>query len=121
QTAVSLEELPSIYRRRTARKFLAQVEPRIAETQGVIEGDWTQAVSSRVDPAGPVKEEASPVRRGAARTWATDLLIGALFASALVNVLLLRTVSRAWSWTSYLCNVVEVVAAAAILVQHYRG
>jgi hypothetical protein len=120
-TAVSREELPSIYRRRTARKFLAKVEPAIAETQGVLEGDWAQAVQQRAAAVGPAPVRATPAPRGAVRTWATDLLIAALFASAILNAVLLRNTSRALHWVAYSCSLVEVAAAAAIVVQHYRG
>jgi hypothetical protein len=120
-TAVSREELPSIYRRYTARKFLAKVEPRIAETQGVLEGDWAQAVQQRAAAAPPSPVRAAPAPRGAPRTWATDLLIATLFASAILNAVLLRSTSRGLHWFTYGCNLVEVAAAAAIVVQHYRG
>jgi hypothetical protein len=119
-TAVSREELPSIYRRYTARKFLAKVEPRIAETQGVLEGDWAQAVQQRA-AATPAAARAIPAPRGAARTWASDLLIATLFASAILNAVLFRSTSRGLHWVTYGCNLAEVAAAAAIVVQHYRG
>ncbi len=51
-TAVSGDQLPSIYRMWTARKFLAAVEPLIAQTQGVVERAWAAAAEEReVGPA----------------------------------------------------------------------
>jgi hypothetical protein len=38
-TAVSSDELPSVYRTWTARRFLARLEPRIAEVQGAVQGN----------------------------------------------------------------------------------
>src|SRR6185369_729803 len=46
-TAVSREELPSIYRTWTARRFLAKVEPRIREVQGSIAPNWAEALESQ--------------------------------------------------------------------------
>ncbi len=46
-TAVSSEDLPSVYRKWTARRFLARVEPYIGQAQGVIEGDWVEAAEER--------------------------------------------------------------------------
>jgi hypothetical protein len=46
-TAVSSDELPSVYRTWTARRFLARVEPRIVAVQGVVEGGWAEAAEQR--------------------------------------------------------------------------
>ena len=48
-TAVSSDELPSLYRTWTARRFLARVEPAVAQAQGAIEGNWAEAVEERAD------------------------------------------------------------------------
>ena len=53
-TAVSSEDLPSIYRTWTARRFLEQVEPYIGQVQGVIEGNWVEAAEER--RIGPLVE-----------------------------------------------------------------
>jgi hypothetical protein len=119
-TAVSREDLPSLYRRRTARRFLAKVEPLIGQVQGVLEGDWTKAAPLHAT-AAPVAARAPAPHKGAVRTWATDLLIASLFTSAAVNLLFLLNASRTIRWMAYLCNLVEVAAAAAVFVQHYRG
>jgi len=63
-TAVSSDELPSLYRIWTARRFLARVEPHIAQVQGVIEGNWADAAEER--QIGPLAEGRLPVGRGAA-------------------------------------------------------
>src|SRR5208283_1031251 len=46
-TAVSSEELPSLYRTWTARRFLERVEPVLAQAQGAIEGSWVEAVDDK--------------------------------------------------------------------------
>ena len=55
-TAVSGDDLPSVYRSWTARKFMASVEPLIAGAQGPIGEGWAEAVEARrIGPpeAGP--------------------------------------------------------------------
>jgi hypothetical protein len=57
-TAVSREDLPSVYRTWTARKVLAQLEPRIAEVQGATPENWAEAVEDRtVGPRDPLLVE----------------------------------------------------------------
>jgi len=60
-TAVSREELPSIYRTWTARKFLEEVEPRIREVQGVLPSDWAEAIESHeLGPGANTPRSANP-------------------------------------------------------------
>jgi hypothetical protein len=54
-TAVSQDELPSIYRTWTARRFLRKVEPGIADVQGRVEGNWAAVLEERT----PVPENAA--------------------------------------------------------------
>jgi hypothetical protein len=71
QTAVSREELPSLYRMWTARKALAILERRIAEVQGTLVEGWTAsvaespAVSPEPAPPGTIEKAVSPRRRAA--------------------------------------------------------
>ncbi len=120
-TAVSSDELPSIYRRWTARKFLEQVTPRIAEVQGVMEGNWAEAVELRIADGGEAKRATSAGRAGATRSWATDLLTGALLATALTGAVSLSRSSRPVQFALYACNGLEIAGAVAVVVQHYRG
>jgi len=46
-TAVSREDLPSVYRTWTARKLLAQLGPRIAQVQGATPENWAEAVEEQ--------------------------------------------------------------------------
>jgi len=54
-TAVSREDLPSLYRMWTARKALAELERRIAEAQGVFTEDWAEAAD--LHALGPAQAE----------------------------------------------------------------
>ena len=127
-TAVSRDEFRSVYRTWTARRFLREVEPRIAEAQGVLEGDWAEALESRtVGPPGSAlippetrSPGAAPQQPMRARTLVSDVFIGSLFAGAAVNAALLAYSGPALQWTGYALNLVEVAAACAIFVQAHR-
>jgi len=128
-TAVSGDELPSIYRLWTARKFLAQVEPLIAQTQGVIEGEWAAAAEERaVGPSLAVPSLAvpSPVETGQPepsglprRSLVTDLLLASLFADAVVNLAPLPAALN--SWLPFAAALATIAGAIAVIVQHHRG
>ncbi len=53
-TAVSGDDLPSVYRSWTARKFIQRVQPMIAAAQGPLDEDWPEAVEAR--RIGPPEE-----------------------------------------------------------------
>ncbi|HYW48074.1 MAG TPA: hypothetical protein VE959_34740 [Bryobacteraceae bacterium] len=127
-TAVSRDDLPSLYRTWTARKFLAEVEPRIAQEQGVVESNWAEAVAGRaIGPplaTGPAPGAASPAATAAParrRTLASDVFLASLFADALLNVLTLHSVARGPEWAAYGLAGVEVAGAIAIFFQYHRG
>lgn len=125
-TAVSNEELPSLYRTWTARKFLAEVKPRIDEAQGAVEGNWIEAVESR--QAGPVPMApagATPAvpAAGAAESHATavsDAFIASLLIGAIVDFLTLHSVTNAIRWIEAGLGLLQVALAALVLVQCYR-
>jgi hypothetical protein len=126
-TAVSRDELRSVYRTWTARRFLREVEPRIAETQGVLEGDWAEALEPRtVGPPGSVVAHSvpapgvAPARGLRARTLVSDVFIGTLLADAAVHAAFLVYSGPALQWAGYALNLVEVAAACAIFAQAYR-
>ena len=52
-TAVSRDDLPSLYRTWTARKFLNQVKPSIDRVQGVVDAGWAEAERSHAGPHRP--------------------------------------------------------------------
>jgi branched-subunit amino acid transport protein len=130
-TAVSGDELPSVYRLWTARKFLAEVAPLIAQTQGTIAGEWAVAAEERT--VGPPLAGGGPwsvpdatmhtVEPGQAapprRTLATDLFIASLFADAVVKLAPLPPALN--SWLPFAMPLVTIAAAVVVIVRHHRG
>jgi hypothetical protein len=138
-TAVSADDLPSVYRRWTARKFLAEVEQLIAQTQGTIAGEWAVAAEERtVGPplAGGAPDGApssipdgipiaslhsvEPAQAGRPRrSLATDLFLASLFADAVVK---LAPLSPALNrWLPFTMPLVTIAGAVAVIVVHHRG
>ena len=109
-TAVSREDLPSLYRMWTARKALAELEHRISQVQGVFTENWAEAVDLRVlGPAGHANQQAAAGRRpgGArSRTWISDIFLASLFADAVVAFVEIRSPA---SWLADLSLALTVV------------
>jgi hypothetical protein len=120
-TAVSRDELGSVYRRWTARKFLARVTPAIAEVQGVMEGNWAEAVEQRVERPGGATSTTAVRPVGTTRSWATDLLTASLLAAAVAGAVGLSTPSRGAQAVLSVCNLAEIAGAVAVIVQYSRG
>jgi hypothetical protein len=130
-TAVSSDELPSLYRTWTARRFLAAVEPKIAEAQGVIEGEWAEAAESRdIGPppegriAGQPAAATSPAAtapRVPSHTLTSDALVAVLFASALAAFLTLTAPEAVVRPVAISFLVLKVGLAVGVFVQHYKG
>jgi hypothetical protein len=126
-TAVSADELTSVYRTWTARRLLAQLGPRILELQGVLEGNWAEALEGKnIGPgynAGAVSAGGPPSTRPPAprtRNVVTDIFLATLFADALVNALTLHNSARVIAWVLFALNIAEVGGAILIFIQHYR-
>ena len=139
-TAVSSDDLPSIYRTWTARKFLAEVEPRIRQVQGVLDSDWAEAVENRdVGPPGatlPIPSgdryilPTSPAVPGGvpsqgtgarSRTAVSDVFVASLFADALLNLATLHSLTRTVQWIWYALAFVQIGGAILIFVQRHFG
>jgi hypothetical protein len=142
-TAVSGDELPSVYRMWTARKFLAAVEPLVAQTQGTIAGEWAAAAEERTvgpplaghaiggttggatqgTPSGMPTETAHILEPGPAgpprRALATDLFLASLFADAVVRLAPLPPALN--SWLPFATLLVTIASAVAVIVRHHRG
>jgi len=136
-TAVSRDELPSVYRSWIARRFLEKVEPRIGQTQGVVEGNWAEAAEFlQVGPAlakpipGPAAipagaaapeapEAAGPVVP--TRAAASDIFVANLFVVGLLDVFTLHSTARWLLWISYALAFVQTAAAVAIFIDYRRG
>jgi hypothetical protein len=122
-TAVSADELPSVYRIWTARKFLAEVEPLIAQTQGTIEGEWPAAPEGRTVGPAPVArasfDTTQPAPHLPRRTLASGLFLLSLCADALARLAPLPA-----ALANRVPVALELAAAAgaiAVLVQYNRG
>jgi len=125
-TAVSREDLPSIYRMWTARKALAELEQRISQVQGVFTEDWAAAADMRV--LGPAQTAPSfptaPGQQPAAarsRTWVSDIFLASLFADAVVTVFQIRSPSAWLADVSVALTVMQIASAIWIFVQKHRG
>ena len=134
-TAVSADPLPSVYRRWTAKKFLALVEPRIREAQAALEGGWAEAIEERrVGPevarlpvhapyslfgAAPLVE--APPPEGRRRSAACFVFLAALLGEAAVELATLASAIPAVVWIMMGLLAVQTVAAVFLFFQRYRG
>lgn len=125
-TAVSREDLPSLYRMWTARKALAELERRIAEVQGVFTEAWAEAADTRAlgPPAAvgdtlPGASGESIVARS--RNWVSDIFLASLFADAVITTILMRSQTAWLADLSVLLTVVQVATAIGIFVEKRRG
>ena len=126
-TAVSRDDLPSVYRTWIARRFLAELEPAIGQVQGVLEGNWAEAVEDRT--VGPAAAAGAPGggiagvtgSRARSRTPASDVFLASLFASAALNIATLHSLTRTLQWVWYGLVFLQIVGAIGIFWQHHRG
>jgi hypothetical protein len=118
-TAVSSDDLPSVYRLWTARKFLAEVEPLIAQTQGTIQGEWAAAAEGRAIGPAPAPSAFPPTPALPRRTLASDLFLVSLLLDGITKLAPLPApfVDR----LPLAMQLLTVLSAVAVLVQHYRG
>jgi hypothetical protein len=125
-TAVSREELPSIDRIWTARKFLDQVTPRIAEVQGALPDGWAESAAAlSPGPSAPsaIVPPGMDVLHPDARihTVAADIFVCTLWANALANLLVLRSDTPAASWTQILFGLALLAETVILFVEYHRG
>lgn len=133
-TAVSSDELPSVYRTWTARRFLAQVEPQIAAVQGTLVGNWFEAIDSATiglsaTPGGPAPGSApvsgdpgAPLPQPAERRsyLLSSLFVALLFVNTVTMLGTLHSAVNLVTWLSSALLFVEIAGVAGIFVQHYR-
>jgi len=122
-TAVSKDDLPSLYRTWTARKFLRQVKPWIEQAQGVVDAGWAEAERSNAGPVAVAQAPAGPPRRVAARshTLASDLFVLSLFVGSLLDFATARSYGSAWSRVNIGMTLVQLAGAIVVLVQYSRS
>jgi hypothetical protein len=129
-TAVSRDELPSVYRTWVASRFLRAVEPQITAAQGELESGWTDAVANQdVGPreALPPESAEAEVGRGPASSAATGIhaasyyfLMATLFIDALWHGLALYYPVRWAAAFSNLLALVVIGGAILVLVEYHR-
>jgi hypothetical protein len=133
-TAVSGDDLPSVYRSWTARKFMQRVQPQIAAAQGPIGEDWAEAVEARrIGPpeegpsshlAGmPVASDVTPGRTQAAGRSAAlaALFVAANIVDAVFSFAAPAKPSGLLTAVGYSIVVIELALAIALLIRHARG
>jgi hypothetical protein len=136
-TAVSSEELTSVYRTWTARHFLEAVEPLVAQAQGVLDADWAEAVEERqIGPlaegrvglatppsAVPTTQPSPPPTPSAmsARTPVSFLFVASLCLGGLAELLSLQASGNVGRWILNGFLLLQIAAAVAVLVQNYMG
>jgi len=123
-TAVSREELPSIYRVWTARKFLDRLTPHIAQVQGAVDPNWAE-LAQELEPAqaSPFAAlTADPLRSDArVHTMAADVLIATLFLSGLADLLLLRSTAGPATQEQLVSALALIVESVILFAQYQRG
>ncbi len=125
-TAVSREELPSLHRVWTARKFLDQVTPRIAEVQGALPAGWAESAAA-LSPGPSAQSAMLPPDRDALHpdarlhTLAADIFVATLFANAAANLLVLHSDSAAASWTQIFFGLALLAETVILFMQYHRG
>ena len=124
-TAVSRDELFSLYRTWTARRFLRRVQPHIQQAQGLPESSWAQALESRaIGPAETPQQPTPPLSPPPAAFSAAPIfgaLTACLIADALWNLLTLHSTERWALIINSVLTLIEAGVAIAVIVQHYRG
>jgi len=117
-TAVSRDELPSVYRSWTARRFLSELEPRITEVQGHLEGKWFESADLlRANPPDPAAQPATTAIRHP-RSFPAIVFVALLFAGCATMLLTLHSpVSTVLSVSGFFV-LAQLAAIVAMFVQH---
>ncbi len=130
-TAVSADELPSVYRTWVAARFLRDVESRVAEVQGEFAPGWTEFVENHgvgpgaelpavpADPAAAFPSPDSPAP-GAAPRAGLYVLLAALSLDAIARAAVLYlSISTRPLYLNFL-SVLVIAAAIFALVQYQQ-
>ena len=121
-TAVSKDDLPSISRTWTARRFLRRLQPLIEQVQGTVDAGWAEAERSTAGPSVAAMAPAESQRRSApGRTLASDLLALTLLVTSTVGLATARSADVLWNRVDTALMLVQLAAAIAVLVQYARG
>jgi hypothetical protein len=123
-TAVSREDLPSLYRIRTARKVLLDLESRIVQAQGAFAvGRVAAAEHCSLGPLNPSGDSIAIRSTGGrrSRTLASDLFLASLLADAVATGFKIGASSPLLATLSAGLTICELSGAIWMLMQHYRG
>ncbi|HWC98271.1 MAG TPA: hypothetical protein VG456_16040 [Candidatus Sulfopaludibacter sp.] len=124
-TAVSREELPSVYRTWTARKFLDKLTPHITEVQGAAPDNWAELAQD----AEPVQAArfAAPTDEAALHPNAREytltalLLVGTLWCGGAADLLLLRATSTMATQEQIWLALALIIESILLFVEYHRG
>ncbi len=129
-TAVSRDEFPSVYRTWVARKFLRAVEREVGTVQGMLQGDWTEALEKRdVGPPLPLPPESAGTAAGQEPSYAAAPGAPSTHDYFLVATLLVDGLWHAFvlyhpaAWASVFSNLLALLvigAAIFVLVRNRR-
>jgi hypothetical protein len=121
-TAVSRDDLPSLFRTWTARRFLRQVQPRIEQVQGRVEAGWADAERGHAGPSVAAMAPTETPRQAAAagHTLASDLFVLSLVVSSIVGLATASSPAAVWNRVNTGLNLMQLAGAAVVLVQHSR-
>lgn len=126
-TAVSQEDLLSIRRPWTARKFLAELTPFIEAAQGTLPAGWQESLAA--DQPIQIAQSTGQAEEVPARGERADSRMRLTASGALVASLLLDVVQTSWdlqrtdpmpNWIGSLLALLEAAAAVWVLIQN-RG
>jgi hypothetical protein len=130
-TAVSADELTSLYRTWTLRRFLHEVLPYVEQAQGAVECNWPEEVEERQIGPKPERRTAFP-RPGtpapqvlpestAAWTPVSTCFVGSLCLGGLADLMSVRA-GAAWGhWILLASILLQLATAIAVLVWNYMG
>jgi len=122
-TAVSKDDLPSLYRTWTARRFLREIQPRIDDVQGLVDAGWIEAERSTAGPTPAAMAEVSPPPQGSKRahTLAADLFVLSLLVGSAVGLGTMHATYTGWFQVNTGLTLLQLAGAVAVLVQYSRG
>ncbi|HEY1338151.1 MAG TPA: hypothetical protein VGF59_11610 [Bryobacteraceae bacterium] len=132
-TAVSSEELRSLYRTWTARRFLAKIEPYILQAQGAVEANIAEAIEDKqvgATPEGriglatsatPEAQAPAPPSSRPARTPVSTLFVASLCLGGVAELATIRASAIVGRGVLLGFLLLQFSTAVAAIVQSYLG
>jgi hypothetical protein len=121
-TAVSRDELPSLFRTWTARRFLRVVQPRIEQVQGVIAAGWVESENTQTGPLVAAMTSVAPKPKAApSHTMVSDLFALCLVLGSAVGLATVSSPGLVWSRVNTGLLLLQFGASIAVMVQYSRG